>query len=190
MKSRTWNDDEPLAGDLHDGVAVGEDPDEPVVGHDQDAVGLGLVHARDRHVDRRVRGDRDRRRRAELVEVLAEQLALERRGLLRRVVAEEVGAAVVADVGADEVDEAARGTAHAVVAALLTGDDAVAPAYSTVQVSPPFSTRARSPSPDRATAAVSWSSMSRSWVGRIVARRTPTGTGKSGQNMRDRTSAR
>ena len=46
---------QPLAGGLHHRVTVGEDADEAIVGHDEDAVGLGFVHPRDRHVERRVR---------------------------------------------------------------------------------------------------------------------------------------
>src|SRR3954453_9162797 len=61
---------------------------------------------------------------------------------------------------------------------------------STVQVSPLTSAFSRSPSPDAAVADAICSSINWSWVGRGTARSTPTGTGNSGQNIRDSISAR
>src|SRR6185369_9046678 len=132
----------------------------------EDAVDALVVHPPDRLVDVRVDVERLGRRDPERIEALAEELAAERRRRLRRVVAGEVRAAVVADVGAEQVLVATRRAAH-------RGP----PAYSTVQVSPDASASARSPAPDRATAAEICCSMSWSWVGRGTARRMPTGTG-------------
>ena len=71
---------EGLAGGLRDRVAVGEDADEPVVGHDQHAVDLGVLHPRDGRVDGRVRARPSTGAGApEVVEVLTEQPAMEGR---------------------------------------------------------------------------------------------------------------
>ena len=99
---------ERLPGDLHHGIAVGEDPDEPVVDGDEDAVGLGVLHPGDRGLDRRLRGDGQRRRCAELVEVLTEQPAVEGQRRLRDVRAGQVRATVVADLRSRQVLESHR----------------------------------------------------------------------------------
>ena len=108
MKSRTLERIDPLARHLHDGVPVGEDPDQLVVGDDQQAVDLVGLHELDGLVDRRVGWHGEGRRGAEPVEVLTEQLTLERGRLLGHVDTEDVGAAVVADVRAGQVLEPAR----------------------------------------------------------------------------------
>src|SRR5262249_5787113 len=91
----------------------------------------------------------------------------------------EVSAAVGAGVLALEVVVAADGAEHG----RLRG-------YSTVQVSPATRTLAMSPGPDFSTACWIWSWTRSECVGRSTSRSTPTGTGHSGQNMRDGIRAR
>ena len=92
---------------------------------------------------------------------------MERGGLLRHVVAHEVRFAVLAGLGVGQVLEAAART---------PSSSASRPPSASTRRSTSrrrCRTRARSPWPDLATAAVSWSSRSWSWVGRLTDRRTP-----------------
>src|SRR6478609_1820373 len=168
-------------GDLQDRVARREDPDEAAVLRDEVAVEALLVHPADRVIDVHRRVDDLGRCRPQRVEVLAQQAAVEADRRLRHVPPGEVRAAVVADVGPEQVLESAGRAAH---------PSPSVPRQSTVQVSPLARTAARSPLPVAAIAAEICPSTSWSWVGRGTARRTPTGTGKSGQNIRDSISAR
>src|SRR5437667_2445280 len=117
--------------------------------------------------------------------MLAEEPAAEVDRRLRDVRRPKVGPAVLAVVLPFEVVMPADRAEHRSSLAL-----ARKPPQSTVQVSPLSSAFARSPSPDAAVADAICSSISWSWVGRGTARSTPTGTGKSGQNIRDSISAR
>src|SRR4051812_6650000 len=130
------------AGDLEHRVTVREDPDEPPLIGDEDSVDPLVVHPPDRLVDVGARIDHLGRGDPEPAEVLAEELAAERDRGVRGVVAGEIRAAVVADVRAQQVLEAAGGAAHRRPRP-----------YSTVQVSPLARAAARSPSPWAATAA-------------------------------------
>src|SRR3972149_1289044 len=78
----------------------------------------------------------------------------------------QVGAAVLALVDALDVLEAAGWADHR-----------SAGPYSTTQVSPLTSSWARSPAPWRATASSIWPTITWSWVGGRLRRRTPAGPG-------------
>src|SRR6185295_11205773 len=151
--------------------AVGEDPDELAVLSHEQAVNALRLHPGDRVVDGHARLDGLRGRGAQLIQVHAEQPAVEGRGWLGQVGIPQVGAAVGAAVVAGEVAEAADRAAHGRPPRL----------YSTTQVSPASRSFFRSPAPRAAVAWESWSLSIWSWVGRAMRRITPTGTGNSGQ---------
>ena len=157
-----------LPGELQQRVAIREDPDQPATIRDKEAVDVLALHPIDHRIDidGRVHGARSRC--AELGEVDAQERAVDTHGRRGHIGGAQIRAAVLAQIVALVVLRLANRANHA-------------PSPVTVQVSPPASSLARSPLPRVAMACSSWATRSSAWVGRSIARITPTGTGKSGQ---------